>query len=79
MYKRVICRELGDLALERVAVDEGKRVFYITWPTNEMVISTGCGPIGFPKNCVFEYVDGVAGRKLNEEEWATLKPLEAEK
>jgi len=79
MYKRVICRELGDMALERVAVDEGRRVFYITWPQTGDGIPAGIGPIGFPKDCVFEYVDGIAGRKLNEAEWATLKPLEADR
>ena len=47
MYKRVICRQLGDVALERVAVDEGKRVFYINWPSNSGDISTGIVPIGF--------------------------------
>jgi len=75
MNKRVICRQLGDVAIERVVVGEAKRVFYIDWPANVGAISTDVGPIGFPKDCVFEYVDGVAGKKLSQEEWAKLKPL----
>ena len=76
MNKRVICRQLGDIALERVVVGEAKRVFYIDWPSSVGGNPTGIGPIGFPKDCVFEYLDGVAGKKLSDAEWAKLKPLE---
>ena len=31
-----------------------------------------------PRDSVFEYTEGVANRRLNEEEWAKLKPLEIE-
>jgi hypothetical protein len=79
MNQRVICRALGDIALDRVVVGEAKRVFYIACASDESGISTCVGPIGFPKACVFEYVDGVARKKLTEEEWATLKLLEAKK
>lgn len=78
MHKRVICRQLGDMALERVVVGEAKRVFYIDFPPSVGGNPTDVGPIGFPKDCVFEYVDGVAGKKLNEDEWAKLKPLKTE-
>ena len=74
MYERVICRQVGDVAIERVAVGAAKRVFYIDWPATVGGNPSVVGPIGFPKNCVFEYVDGVAGKKLSEEQWARLKP-----
>jgi hypothetical protein len=77
-YTRVICRDWEGMALDRVLVGEGRRVFYVAISTGIDVISTDNG-VGFPKDTVFAYRDGVAGRKLKEAEWGELLPLREER
>jgi hypothetical protein len=72
---RVICRDWVGMALDRIAVGAGERVIYISNSADGTEISTGTEPVGFPKEDVFEYADGMAGRHLKPTEWAKLKPL----
>lgn len=74
--QRVICRDWQGFALDRVAVGAGKRVIYVRNSNNDTRFSTGCEPVGFPREDVFSFVDGVSGLKLAEKEWARLELLQ---
>jgi len=69
---RVIARDWEGVALDRIAVGADKRVIYIASP------EAASQPVGFPKEDVYAYRDGMAGRKLSESEWGRLTLLVAQ-
>ena len=69
MKTRVIARDWQGVALDLIAKGVGSRVIYL----GEREAKTE--PVGFPKEDVFAYQEGVAGRKLSDREWDKLRPL----
>lgn len=73
---KVICMDWRGVALERVVVGEGERVYYVAIPTMEGKFSTVTPSIGFPKECVFQFSEGLADQRLDAEEWSKLRRYE---
>jgi hypothetical protein len=74
--KQAILRAFGGQALVRWIVDEGSSVVYVTDADGAIALRRGGQPdriIGFPKNDVFGFVDGVEDGSFPD--WAKLTKI----
>jgi hypothetical protein len=67
---RVIARDWRGMALGLIAKKVGPRVVYLT------AGGVSTEPVGFPREDVFAYMEGLEGRRLSVAEWSKLNPFQ---